>query len=63
MDGNGLALFFSPAAEVLVQIKGRGAISPLYIRQPFGYNVQKSRIQADGCSDESDHYPSLPGIV
>lgn len=46
-----LTIVLSPAAELFVQIKGRGAIAQLDIRKPLGDDVQKGRVQANGSAN------------
>jgi hypothetical protein len=38
-NGNGLTIVLSPTAEALVEIKRSGAVSRLYIGQPFSNDV------------------------
>lgn len=44
-------VILTPAAEVLVEVKGRCAIAYLYIGQPFCNNVQKRGVETDRSAD------------
>ena len=57
------AFVFSPAAKVLVQIKGCSAVTQLHIREPLCDYVEKGCIQANSSPYKSDDNPGLPCII
>lgn len=53
----------APAAEVLVQVEGGGAVAHLDIGQPLGDDIQEGGVHPDGCPYQGDDDPALGGIV
>lgn len=56
-------IILAPAAELLVEVKGRGAITRLHITQPFGNDIEKRGIESDGSTYKRDDNPTLSGVV
>ena len=57
------SILFTPAAEVLIEIEGRGTVTQFDVRQPLRDYVEKSRIQSDGGTDQCDNDPCLTSLV
>lgn len=57
------AVIFSHAAEVLVQIKGRCAVSEFDVGQPLRHNIEKGGIQTNRCADDRHNNPALRSVV
>lgn len=59
----GAAALGTPAAEVLVEIKGRGAVPQFDVAEPLGHDVEEGSVEPDGGAHEGDDNPRLACVV
>jgi hypothetical protein len=56
-------IVLTPAAEVLVQVKGGLAVAELDVGQPLGSDVDEAGVEPDGSAYYGDDDPALCSIV